>query len=91
MASTTQDDYSALLSRLNGISLRIPDLTSLFRRRPAALDPHYTSLVRRVDAKLVELVPNPKTREKMTEVNLPLFASLWWPTANLHRLEAVVY
>ncbi|KAK3987444.1 isoprenoid synthase domain-containing protein, partial [Cladorrhinum sp. PSN332] len=71
--------------------LRIPDLAPLFRRWPVALNPHYASLVQRFESKLVELVPNPKTREQMRKANLRLFASLWWPIVTLHRLETVAY
>lgn len=91
MGSLIQNDFLTLRPLLSNTCLRIPDLTQLFRRWPAALNPHYPNLARRVEAKLLELVPNPKTREQMRKVDLALFASLWWPTATLRRLEAVVY
>ncbi|KAK4192442.1 isoprenoid synthase domain-containing protein [Podospora australis] len=89
---------SAITSLLKQTTLHIPDLTPLFRRWPSALSPHYPGLARNFDKTLDKLFsssPNVSparaavVRQKMAEINIPLFASLWWPSSSLPKLEAM--
>lgn len=70
-------DIPSLRARLKGQTLRIPDLRPLFSHWPTALSPNYHELTEIIEAELIDLVPNPKTRAKMHKINLPLFACLY--------------
>ncbi|PQE20236.1 Terpenoid synthase protein [Rutstroemia sp. NJR-2017a BBW] len=91
------DSRQNLLESLQGRSVNIPDLQSLFREWPQGVSPELGRLENDINEKLkiltqhLRLFPEVKRREKMKAADTALFSATWWPYADFEALRTVTY
>jgi hypothetical protein len=74
--SIQDPSLASIVVKLQGQHLRIPNLAQYFAHWPEPVkNKHYNELVKIHDRKIAEWFPDTNVRNKMTKINLPLFAS----------------
>ncbi|KAL2061942.1 hypothetical protein VTL71DRAFT_7320 [Oculimacula yallundae] len=85
------DQRKLLLDAIRETTVTIPDLRPIFEKYTGAVNPNYAAMIPVANRRLESLVLNEKRLTKLKAADFALFASNWWPTADLDELRIVTF